>query len=99
MRRPPISTLFPYTTLFRSPCLVQVTARSSPEDELGGTVRGVGGAGRRRHLPGATKGPGGPVGGPVPAPSSKPRLVQMRARALPEDGLGRAVRGHGDARG
>src|SRR5437879_9655427 len=32
IRPPPRSTLFPYTTLFRSPC---VRARSSPSDDLG----------------------------------------------------------------
>src|SRR5258705_8293228 len=30
IRRPPRSTLFPYTTLFRSPCAPRAAARSKP---------------------------------------------------------------------
>src|SRR3712207_7294495 len=60
IRRPPRSTLFPYTTLFRSPGVV------------GGGLRppGVGGAGaavrravRRRGAPGVARRPGAGAGG------------------------------------
>src|SRR5207248_10482307 len=44
LRRPPRSTLFPYTTLFRSLCLSQ--------RRRGGQAAGARGAGRRDHGPG-----------------------------------------------
>src|SRR5256885_15498846 len=47
IRRPPRSTLFPYTTLFRSPGLVR--ARDDPL-RLNAALREPGPAGRRRRL-------------------------------------------------
>src|SRR2546427_3700599 len=48
IRRPPRSTLFPYTTLFRSPARGQRPGRS-PEDRRGaGHLRGLGGSRRDR---------------------------------------------------
>src|SRR2546430_4408303 len=44
IRRPPRSTLFPYTTLFRSPW-------SSPADRGNPSLHGCGGAPTRRSLP------------------------------------------------
>src|SRR2546430_5893119 len=39
IRRPPRSTLFPYTTLFRSPCSLTQTDRFVPRPERRSTVR------------------------------------------------------------
>src|SRR2546430_17551921 len=38
IRRPPRSTLFPYTTLFRSPLLRRLPALASAHDEFGGRL-------------------------------------------------------------
>src|SRR3712207_8465507 len=40
IRRPPRSTLFPYTTLFRSPDLSQLGLRHQRRRDLGGAARG-----------------------------------------------------------
>src|SRR3712207_7488253 len=52
IRRPPRSTLFPYTTLFRSLTAVRVAQRTSGEDS-GDRRRpvGIGPGGERRHGP------------------------------------------------
>src|SRR2546430_11503516 len=51
IRRPPRSTLFPYTTLFRSVPVREERARARPDDELGRAVLG-----RQRDLAGARRG-------------------------------------------
>src|SRR2546426_4658026 len=44
IRRPPRSTLFPYTTLFRSPAVGRADARARRTRPRGRTARGRGGA-------------------------------------------------------
>src|SRR5947207_7315806 len=39
IRRPPRSTLFPYTTLFRSAWVAEIEPSQPPEDPAGGTTR------------------------------------------------------------
>src|SRR3712207_6993122 len=52
IRRPPRSTLFPYTTLFRSPAPRPAVARPSDPDRRRGARRGAGLADARPfHLP------------------------------------------------
>src|SRR2546430_4268952 len=46
IRRPPRSTLFPYTTLFRSPQRVRRGSSGEPR----GPARGAGGGGRRQRV-------------------------------------------------
>src|SRR3712207_7679171 len=48
IRRPPRSTLFPYTTLFRSPHSEPLRPAAHPQDCAGG---GAGGDGERRRDP------------------------------------------------
>src|SRR5687768_18248669 len=55
MRRPPRSTLFPYTTLFRS----RTGAADRRLPDAGAGARGVAVRGDHRGRPGARAGPGG----------------------------------------
>src|SRR5258708_29571249 len=41
IRRPPRSTLFPYTTLFRSPAFVDISINHAHRDDLGHHRRGA----------------------------------------------------------
>src|SRR2546429_4556596 len=50
IRRPPRSTLFPYTTLFRSPARQGIADRH-PADALGGQALLIGGVGGQRQGP------------------------------------------------
>src|SRR2546425_12829434 len=49
IRRPPRSTLFPYTTLFRSLLTEQRDADAVHLDELARAVRDLGGLGQKNH--------------------------------------------------
>src|SRR2546429_5251239 len=51
IRRPPRSTLFPYTTLFRSGGHRRPGGRVAGRDGQGGAVRGTGRAGQRGQVP------------------------------------------------
>src|SRR3712207_7356793 len=51
IRRPPRSTLFPYTTLFRSPCMYRVTPLTKAFSLLGANGRALG----RRPTSGAER--------------------------------------------
>src|SRR3712207_7483014 len=50
IRRPPRSTLFPYTTLFRSEATRAVTSRGSRSSAGGGTARAAAGAEGHVHV-------------------------------------------------
>src|SRR5690606_41459091 len=77
LRRPPSSTLFPYTTLFRSPRGHQLSDRDVPPLSTGGRglpARRRGGAGRpgaRRALPGPARRLGRPGPGRRVAPGDR----------------------------
>src|SRR2546425_9079970 len=49
IRRPPRSTLFPYTTLFRSPARAHLDVRPRPRGHRARRERGAGGGGRGRR--------------------------------------------------
>src|SRR5256885_2562898 len=75
IRRPPRSTLFPYTTLFRSRVAVRVARPGSAAGRLGahGRLPGGGGRGVRDRRPGLRRQRGGrpAAAGPGPAPDRK----------------------------
>src|SRR2546427_12804477 len=91
IRRPPRSTLFPYTTLFRSCCNVDRAAARGAIEAAGGSVklaivmarRGVRKAEAERLLADA----GGVVrqggGGPPPGPPARPRDLPAAASRGP----------------
>src|SRR2546430_15768197 len=84
IRRPPRSTLFPYTTLFRSP-----NARRRVERPLSR----VGGAARRRGGRGGTLGSARAVGRSGGVPSEAPR--RRGDQGVPPS-VGRGLRDGGD---
>src|SRR2546430_8077677 len=51
IRRPPRSTLFPYTTLFRSPRAGTGARAAGPQGSAGGAARGRRARARRRRCP------------------------------------------------
>src|SRR2546429_6166432 len=64
IRRPPRSTLFPYTTLFRSPPRAVLRPRRAGRD----------------HPPGADRGPDGPPLRPAPARRSEEHTSELQSR-------------------
>src|SRR2546425_11097781 len=94
IRRPPRSTLFPYTTLFRSLLLAAGEVQASPGEELldlgeDGEDRPVGSGGR-----GLLAEPGGGLGGLLDGGIGKNAAIPRRVADAPaRPPLGRAPRG------
>src|SRR3712207_8519286 len=73
IRRPPISTLFPYTTLFRSvPAAAEAPPPALPLQSPSPAV-----AGARTVLPDATGSPSSPT--PEPTPATSPPAAAARS--------------------
>src|SRR3712207_7358944 len=75
IRRPPRSTLFPYTTLFRSPAAPAPTA--GPRDGTGG-IGAAAPAGPARAGPPPSRGCGWPP--PGPRPRSEEHTSELQSR-------------------
>src|SRR3989475_9813296 len=76
IRRPPRSTLFPYTTLFRSPLRRGAELRHGPGDGPAGLQPAV------QEPEGADGGAGGPDGDDAPAAEKAGQPVSRRADSL-----------------
>src|SRR2546429_8927385 len=97
IRRPPRSTLFPYTTLFRSPVLDHCDRDSFAHPRLGGARAGSVGAISAAQVP--RRGRAGTL--PAPAPDRRCRRTPSRAHlgVVGRGGRPRGAPGGGTPRG
>src|SRR2546426_7364029 len=76
IRRPPRSTLFPYTTLFRSQCLLETRQQERPP-----RCASIGSLAAGQSAPARLS----PGGRPADAPGTGPRLHHLRGRQHARD--------------
>src|SRR2546425_7448273 len=98
IRRPPRSTLFPYTTLFRSP-LPPRLREGDPRQEARGADRGADGQRGPRRAAGGAAEPRDREGAGVAEDRRRPRFARSGEAACRRGLLPRAARGRGHPRG
>src|SRR3712207_7645681 len=90
IRRPPRSTLFPYTTLFRSADLVAVPGDVLDQHVGQGLVRADLGGRGDAELAHASSSPARPVRAPSPGPRRGPSRANLAAAHYPAVGTARS---------